>query len=71
MGLAASTLGFAGWALWSSAGTRQDMSTSDSIQVAIGKLVRRFKSIERAGPPTRGGRARFRGFARYPIAVQT
>jgi cytochrome P450 len=38
-------------------------------QVAIGKLVRRFKSIERAGPPTRGGRARFRGFARYPIAV--
>ena len=40
-------------------------------QVAIGKLVRRFRSIERAGPPTRGGRARFRGFARYPIAVQT
>jgi len=39
-------------------------------QVAIGKLVRRFKSIERAGPPTRGGRARFRGFARYPIAVR-
>ena len=39
-------------------------------QVAIGKLVRRFKSIERAGPPTRGGRARFRGFAHYPIAVR-
>jgi len=27
-------------------------------EVAIGKLVRRFKSIERAGEPTRGGRAR-------------
>ena len=39
-------------------------------QVAIGKLVRRFTTIERAGPPMRGGRARFRGFARYPIAVQ-
>ena len=39
-------------------------------QVAIGKLVPRFKSIERAGPPTRGGRARFRGFAHYPIAVR-
>ena len=39
-------------------------------QVAIGKLVRRFRSIERAGEPTRGGRARFRGFARYPVAVR-
>ena len=39
-------------------------------QVAIGKLVRRFKTIERAGAPTRGGRARFRGFARYPVAVR-
>ena len=39
-------------------------------QVAIGKLVRRFKTIERAGDFVRGGRARFRGFAHYPIAVQ-
>jgi hypothetical protein len=39
-------------------------------EVAIGKLVRRFKTIERAREPTRGGRARFRGFARYPVAVQ-
>jgi cytochrome P450 len=38
-------------------------------QVAIGKLVARFKSIEPAGEPRRGGRARFRGFLRYPIAV--
>jgi cytochrome P450 len=39
-------------------------------QVAIGKLVRRFKTIERADDFVRGGRARFRGFARYPIAVR-
>ncbi|MBX9826840.1 MAG: cytochrome P450 [Xanthobacteraceae bacterium] len=38
-------------------------------QVAIGQLLRRFRSIERAGPPTRGGRARFRGFLRYPVTV--
>jgi cytochrome P450 len=38
-------------------------------QVAIGKLVRRFKSIECAGEPVRGGRARFRGFLRYPVSV--
>jgi cytochrome P450 len=39
-------------------------------QVAIGRLVRRFRTIERAGQPTRGGRARFRGFLRYPVAVR-
>jgi cytochrome P450 len=39
-------------------------------QVAIGKLVRRFRSIERAGEPVRGGRARFRGFLRYPVSVR-
>jgi len=39
-------------------------------QVAIGRLVRRFKSIERAGDPVRGGRARFRGFMRYPVSVR-
>jgi cytochrome P450 len=38
-------------------------------QVAIGKLVRRFKTIERAGEPVRGGRARFRGFTSYPVRV--
>jgi cytochrome P450 len=38
-------------------------------QVAIGKLVARFATIKRAGEPTRGGRARFRGFLHYPIAV--
>jgi cytochrome P450 len=39
-------------------------------QVGIGKLARRFRSIERAGDFARGGRARFRGFLRYPIAVR-
>ena len=39
-------------------------------QVAIGKLVARFPSIERAGDFVRGGRARFRGFLRYPVAVR-
>jgi len=38
-------------------------------QVAIGQLLRRFRKIERAGPPVRGGRARFRGFLRYPVTV--
>jgi len=38
-------------------------------QVAIGKFVRRFGTIEPAGAPVRGGRARFRGFMRYPVRV--
>ena len=37
--------------------------------VAIGKLVRRFRVFERAGEPVRGGRARFRGFLRYPMRL--
>jgi hypothetical protein len=39
-------------------------------QVGIGRLVRRFASIEPAGDFVRGGRARFRGFLRYPVAVK-
>jgi cytochrome P450 len=39
-------------------------------QVAIGRLVRRFATIERAGPALRGGRARFRGFLHYPVGVR-
>jgi cytochrome P450 len=35
--------------------------------VAVGKLVARFPHFERAGEPVRGGRARFRGFLRYPM----
>jgi cytochrome P450 len=38
-------------------------------QVAIGKLFARFRTIERASDFVRGGRLRFRGFLRYPIAV--
>jgi cytochrome P450 len=38
-------------------------------QVAIGALVRRFKNIESAGHPVRGGRARFRGFLQYPVRL--
>jgi len=38
-------------------------------QVAIGRLVRRFGTIERAGDFVRGGRARFRGFMRYPVRL--
>lgn len=36
--------------------------------IAIGALVRRFPGLRRDGPFVRGGRARFRGFARYPVA---
>lgn len=38
-------------------------------QVAIGALVQRFATIERAGEFVRGGRARFRGFLRYPLCL--
>jgi cytochrome P450 len=38
-------------------------------QVAIGRLVQRFGTIERAGDFVRGGRARFRGFVRYPLRL--
>ncbi|HET9853518.1 MAG TPA: cytochrome P450 [Methylomirabilota bacterium] len=39
-------------------------------QVAIGRLVRRFATIERDGAVVRGGRARFRGFLSYPVRVR-
>jgi cytochrome P450 len=38
-------------------------------QVAIGALIRRFAMIDRAGEFVRGGRARFRGFLRYPLRL--
>jgi len=38
-------------------------------QVAIGRLLRRFSRIEPAGAPRRTGRARFRGFASYPVRL--
>ena len=39
-------------------------------KVAISRLAARFKTIDRAGEATRGGRARFRGFLHYPVAVR-
>ncbi|MDE0333497.1 MAG: cytochrome P450 [Defluviicoccus sp.] len=39
-------------------------------KVAIGKLVARFRNIELAGTPERGGRARFRGFNSLPLSVR-
>jgi hypothetical protein len=38
-------------------------------QVAIGRLVTRCVTIAPAGAPTRSGRARFRGFLRYPVRL--
>ena len=35
--------------------------------IAIGRLVGRFEGLACAGAPERGGRARFRGFNRYPV----
>jgi cytochrome P450 len=37
--------------------------------IAIGRLVRRFPRLRRDGAFQRGGRARFRGFASYPVAL--
>lgn len=39
-------------------------------RIAIGKLVQRFPTIERVGDFVRGGRARFRGFLHFPVAVR-
>lgn len=39
-------------------------------QVALQKLTARFAAIERAGAFERGGRARFRGFRRYPVTLR-
>ncbi len=37
--------------------------------IAIGRLVQRFPRLRRNGDFRRGGRARFRGFASYPVAL--
>ncbi len=38
-------------------------------RIAIGRLVARLPELCREGEPIRGGRARFRGFAAYPVAL--
>ncbi len=37
-------------------------------RIAIQRLVERFPTLRRAGPFVRGGRARFRGYASYPVS---
>ncbi len=39
-------------------------------QVALEKLVTRFQSVQRVGTFVRGGRARFRGFRHYTVALR-
>ena len=39
-------------------------------QVAIVRMLQRFETIEPVGAFVRGGRARFRGFTRYPLKVK-
>ncbi len=38
-------------------------------RIAIGRFLRRFPGYRLTDPPTRGGRARFRGFLRAPFSV--
>jgi hypothetical protein len=38
--------------------------------VAIARFLERFPAYRLDGAPTRGGRARFRGFATVPVAVE-
>ena len=39
-------------------------------RIAIGRLLRRFPNLRRDGTPQRGGRARFRGYLSYPLALE-
>jgi len=39
-------------------------------RIAIGQFLARFPAYELAGPPVRGGRARFRGFLSIPVRVR-
>ena len=38
-------------------------------RVAVGRFLQRFPGYRLTAPPTRGGRARFRGFLRAPFAL--
>ncbi len=37
-------------------------------RIAILRLIQRFPNLHRSGTPARGGRARFRGYAAYPVS---
>jgi cytochrome P450 len=39
-------------------------------RIAIGRFLQRFPGYQLAEPPTRGGRARFRGFLKAPFSVR-
>src|SRR5690606_19070901 len=39
-------------------------------RIAIGRFLQRFPGYQLAEPPTRGGRARFRGFLRAPFSIR-
>jgi cytochrome P450 len=39
-------------------------------RIAIGRLLARFPGLRRDGTPVRGGRARFRGYLSYPLALE-
>ena len=49
--------------------TRPRLTAMALLTVAVGALLRRFAQIEPAGTPVRGRRARFRGFASYPVRL--
>ena len=51
-------------------GNSADDALIDGLVEEITYGLARFKSIERAGDFVRGGRARFRGFLRYPVSVR-
>ena len=40
-------------------------------QIAIGRMVQRFPALRLDAAPTRGGRARFRGFLKLPAAIRS
>lgn len=39
-------------------------------RIAIERLLERFRTIEQNGPHVRGGRARFRGYRRFPVRLE-
>ena len=39
-------------------------------RIAIGRFLQRFPGFQLAEPPTRGGRARFRGFLKAPFSIR-
>jgi cytochrome P450 len=38
-------------------------------RIAIGRFLQRLPNYQLSAPPTRGGRARFRGFLKAPFSI--